>query len=208
MTSRLFLIRHGSTDMNKQRRYCGFLDIGINSNGRMQVRRLKTWFKGQLVDKVYSSDRKRAIQTAGIIFKGQKVKKVNGLREMHFGIFEGLTYQEILKKYPDIYKKWINNPLETTIPKGESLSIFRKRVVRAFKDIIAKHKNQEIAIVCHGGTISAFITYILKSRDFWKHIPDSASLSLLEAENRKFKVEFFNYTRHLAGIKIDPVKFK
>ncbi|MBU0503721.1 MAG: histidine phosphatase family protein [Candidatus Omnitrophota bacterium] len=208
MPSRLFLIRHGSTDMNKQRRYCGFMDIGINSNGRMQVRRLKARLKSLTVDKVYSSDRKRAIQTAGIIFKGEEVGKVSGLREMHFGVFEGLTYQEILKKYPVIYKRWIDEPFNTIIPKGESLNIFQKRVVRAFKDIIAKHHDQEIAIVCHGGTISAFITYILKSRDFWKHIPDSASLSVLGAEDGKFKVEFFNDTRHLSGIKIDPVKFK
>lgn len=208
MLSRLFLIRHGSTDFNKERRYCGFMDIGINGNGRAQVRRLKARFRGQPIDKIYSSDRKRAIQTAGIIFKGREVIKVSGLREMNFGVFEGMTYQEILKKYPVIYKKWINDPFKTIIPKGESLNIFRKRVVRVFKDIIVKHQGQEIAIVCHGGTISAFITYILKSRDFWKHIPDSASLSLLEAKNGKFKVEFFNDTRHLSGIKIDPVKFK
>lgn len=208
MPTKLFLIRHGSTDWNKQRRYCGFVDIGINNNGRAQARRLKKRLKDQGVDKVYCSDRKRAVQTAGIIFRGQEIKEVKALREMHFGIFEGLTYREILKKYPDIYKKWIDNPFDTIIPKGESLNIFRKRVIKAFRDIIAKYLNQEIAIVCHGGTISVFINHIIKSRDFWKYIPDSASLSVLEAKNGKFKVKFFNDTRHLSGIKIDPVKFK
>jgi len=208
MVTQLVLIRHGSTAWNKEYRYCGFTDIELNNKGKIQARRLRERLKSQGVDRIYTSDRKRAIQTAGIIFEGYDIEKIPDLREMHFGIFEGLTYKEILKRYPEIYKEWIENPFGTVIPSGENLDIFKKRVVRTFNKIIAKHPNQSIAIVCHGGAISIFITHILKTRDFWKYIPDSASLSILEVKDKKFKIRVFNDVRHLYGIKIDPVRFK
>lgn len=208
MATQLLLIRHGSTAWNKECRYCGFSDVGLNDNGRVQAGRLRRRFRSQSVDKIYSSDRKRAIQTADIAFKGYSVEKISDLREINFGIFEGMTYKEILMKYPDIYKKWIKDPFKTVIPFGESLDIFKRRVVKAFKKIAAEHSNQSIVIVCHGGTIGILMTHILKSGDFWKHIPDSASLSAVEVENKKFKIRLFNDISHLSGIKIDPVKFK
>jgi len=208
MATKLILIRHGSTNWNVKQKYSGFLDIALNDKGRVQARRLRRRLMNQVVHKIYSSDRKRAIQTARIVFKGCTIEKIPDLREMHFGIFEGLTYKQIMKKFPDIYKKWINNPFETVIPSGESLAILNKRVVKAFKKIILRHPNQTVAVVCHGGAISAFINHILKSKDFWKHIPQSASLTILELRNNKFKINLLNDISHLSGIKIDAVKFK
>lgn len=208
MATKLILIRHGSTNWNVKQRYCGFVDISLNSKGKIQARRLRRRLENEAVHKVYSSDSKRAIQTAGIIFKGHDIEKIQDLREMHFGIFEGLTYRQIMKKFPGIYKKWIKNPFETVIPSGESLAILKKRVVRTFKKIILRHSNQTVAIVCHGGAISVFINHILKSKDFWAHIPQSASLTVLELRNNKFKINLLNDISHLYGIKIDAVKFK
>ena len=208
MATKLFLIRHGSTDWNAKQRYCGFVDIALNNKGKAQAKRLCKRLKNETVHKVYSSDRKRAIQTAGIVFKGYDIEKIPDLREMNFGIFEGLTYKQIMKNFPDTYKKWIDNPFETVIPSGESLTILKKRVVKAFKKIILRHPNQTVAVVCHGGAISAFINHILKSKDFWEHIPQSASLTLLELKNNKFKINLLNDISHLSGIKIDAVKFK
>lgn len=206
--TKLILIRHGSTDWNVKHRYCGFFDIALNSKGKAQAKRLRKRLKNEIVHKVYSSDRKRAIQTAGIIFKGYDVEQVPDLREMHFGIFEGLTYKQIIKRFPAAYKKWISNPFETIIPSGESLGLLKKRVIRALKRIILRHPNQTVAVVCHGGAISAFINYILKSTEFWKHIPQSASLTILEVKNKKFKICLLNDVSHLNGIKIDAVRFK
>ncbi len=208
MTTRILLIRHGSTDWNVSQRYCGFVDVALNKKGRTQAGRLHKRLKDETVHKVYSSDRKRAIETAGIIFKGCDIEKVPDLREMHFGIFEGLTYKQIMKKFPDTYRKWIDNPFETVIPSGESLDILKKRVTRALKKIIMRHPNQTVAVVCHGGVISAFINYILKSKEFWKRIPQSASLTILELKNRKIKIRLLDDVSHLSGIKIDAVKFK
>jgi len=208
MATKLILIRHGSTDWNVEQRYCGLVDIALNRKGKAQSGRLHRRMKGETVHKVYASDRKRAVETAGIVFKGYDIEKIPDLKEMNFGIFEGLTYKQIKKKFPDTYKKWINNPFETIIPRGESLNILEKRVVKALRKIILRHPDQTVAVVCHGGAISAYINHLLKSKDFWKHIPQSASISIVKLENNKFKIKLLDDISHLSGIKIDAVKFK
>lgn len=197
MPTKLFLIRHGETDYNRKKRYSGFKDIPLNAKGRRQVGELHKRLKKEVVHKIYASDRKRAIETARIVFKDGPVEVMPDLREIHFGVFEGLTYKQIMKKYPVIYKKWLKDPFCVKIPKGEKLADFKKRVVKALKNIIVKHENETVAVVCHGGPISIFVNHILGQRDFWKHIPCSASLSVIEHKNGKSKIRSLSDTRHL-----------
>jgi broad specificity phosphatase PhoE len=197
MPTKLILIRHGETDFNRRKRYSGFKDIPLNLKGKRQIGKLHKRLKDDEVHKIYASDRSRAIESARIVFKDRSIESLAGLREIHFGIFEGLTYKEIMKKYPIVYKKWLKDPFRVKIPGGESLIEFRKRVVRELKNIIAKNKGKTVAVVCHGGPISIFINHILKSKDFWKHIPSSASLSIIEHKNGKSKIRLLNDTLHL-----------
>ena len=197
MPTKLILIRHGETPWNAEKRYCGFKDIGISAKGRKQAIHLKKRLNGYDIYGVYSSDKKRAIQTAKIIFTGMQIKKIADLKEMHFGVFEGLTYREIMKKYPKIYSAWLKNPFTAVIPEGESLISFRKRVSRALKKIISTNKNKTIVVVCHGGSISAFITGVLKSNDFWKYIPHAVSISIIEEKNNTLKLRVFDDIAHL-----------
>ncbi|MCK9602871.1 MAG: histidine phosphatase family protein [Candidatus Omnitrophica bacterium] len=197
MPTKLILIRHGETDLNLKKRYCGFLDIAINARGRKQAGKLYQRLRDEKIDKVYSSDRKRAVQTAKIIFKKRKIEILPGLREMHFGIFEGLTYKQIMKKHPMVYKKWLKDPYRITIPEGEGLPGLKKRVIASLTKVIRLNKNRTIAVVAHGGVISAFLNHILKSRDFWKHIPKSTGLSVIEFRKNKPEIKLFNDIRHL-----------
>jgi len=197
METKLILIRHGITDWNKQKKYCGFKNIGLNREGKIQALRLRKQLKSVKCDRVYSSDRRRAIQTARIIFRNPVITKVKKLRELNFGVLEGLSYKEIMKKYPIAYKKWLADPNKNNIPKGESMCSFKKRVSIAFKKIVRINPDKTIAVVCHGGTISIFITKILKSRGFWRYIPRPASISLVEYKKNKPTIKSFNNTTHL-----------
>ncbi len=197
MPTKILLIRHGQTEWNLRKRYCGSADLGLNACGKKEAEKLRKRLKDKPVHKIYSSDRIRAIETARIVFKRAGLEKIPGLSEMHFGIFEGLTYDEIMRKYPVIYKRWLRDPYGITIPKGEGLREFKKRVVSAFKKIIALNANKTVAVVCHGGAISIFLNHILKSKDFWKQIPKSASLSIVEYNNSKPKIRLFNDIAHL-----------
>ncbi|MDP2938851.1 MAG: histidine phosphatase family protein [Candidatus Omnitrophota bacterium] len=198
MSTKLILIRHGETDWNLQGRYCGLQDVELNRKGKRQASLLYKRLKVGRIHKVYSSDRKRAIQTAKIVFKGLDIERLSDLREMHFGIFEGLTYGQITKGYPQIYKKWLDSPLSSNIPQGENFYSFRKRILKVVRKIVSLNYNKTIAIVCHGGTIGILINHILKSRDFWRHIPASSSLSIVEYKNGKPKIRLLNDISHLS----------
>lgn len=200
MATKLILIRHGETEWNAQRRYCGCRDIGLNARGKKQAVKLRQRIRKEEIHKIYSSDRKRAIETARIVFNHTaKIEKIADLKEIHFGCFEGLTCSEIMKKYKAIYQQWMKDPFKTIIPGSQPLGDFRKRVVSAFKKIIALNPNRAVAAVCHGGSISAFITYILKTNAFWKHIPHSASISIVEYKNGRPEIQLLNDTKHLDG---------
>lgn len=197
MATRLLLIRHGQTAWNLEKRYCGFIDIDLNSKGINQAKCLSKRLTGEKIHKVYCSDRKRALQTAEIVLKARNPEKIPDLREIHFGVFEGLTYEEIMEKYSEIYMKWIKNPFSVVIPKGEDLHDFKARVITAFKDIIALNQDKTVAVFSHGGVISMFVNDILKTNDFWNQIPDSTSLTVVEYENGQAKITAFNDTSHL-----------
>lgn len=197
MATKLILIRHGQTTANREKKYSGFMDVRLDAEGIRQARKLYKRLKAVKVDKVYASDRKRAIESANIIFRDFPIEVMKDLREMHFGLFEGLTYEQLMKKYPRIFKKWLDNPFATKIPRGEHLAYFRKRVICAINKIVSSHPKKTVAVVCHGGTISILLNSISTTRDFWRKIPKSASLSVIEYKNGKPKICLFNDTAHI-----------
>jgi len=197
MATKLILIRHGQTEWNLKKRYSGFLDVGLNKTGKLQAKRLRSVFKKEKIDKIYASDRKRAIQTARIIFKKAPIEKVAGLREVHFGVFEGLTYKEIMVRHPVIYKQWLKDPFSVRIPKGEHLNDFKKRIVTALQRIVKLNKDKTVAVFTHGGAVSIYMGHLLKSSKFWEQVPQSASVTILEFKGKNPKIKLFNGVSHL-----------
>jgi len=197
MAVKLILIRHGQTDCNLEKRYSGFMDIELNDTGKFQVELLSSRIKLEPIDRVYCSDRKRAVQSAEIIFKNRDKQILPDLREINFGVFEGLTYKEIIERYPEVSRKWFEDPFNNNIPEGEALYDFEKRVLISFERIIKDNKGNTVAVVSHGGTISILINAILKQNDFWKQIPGSASMSTVEYNGDAARIRVFNDTSHL-----------
>lgn len=196
-TTKLILIRHGQTLWNQTKRYCGSKDIGLNRVGLAQAGLLCRKLKSKQVHKIYCSDKKRALQTAAIVFGPVKIEKIPGLGEIHFGAFEGLTHRQIMKKYAPIYKKWLKDPFSADIPQGEKLCDFKKRVIAAIKTIVKCNPGKTVAVVSHGGAISIFINHLLRSKNFWQQIPRPTSVSIIEYANRKPRIKVFNDTSHL-----------
>ncbi len=195
--TRLILIRHGITDWNKEKRYCGYKDIDLSKEGKLEALQLRNKFKSLNFDRVYSSDRKRAVHTARIIFNGAKLTKLKDLREMNFGALEGLSHEEIIKIYPQVYEKWLADPFKNSIPKAEHLNSFKRRVNNAIKKIINLNPSKTIPIVSHGGAISIFLSTILKTKNFWRYIPRAASITIVEYKKGKPKIKLFNQIGHL-----------
>jgi len=160
--TRLILIHHCETDYNLQNRYCGFNDPVLNNKGIWQSKRLACRLKDVKMDKIYSSDLKRAYQTAKIIFKSNTIEKLKDFREMNFGLFEGLRYKDIIKRYRKLYGDWLCNPLKVKIPGGEGLIDLSKRVKERLSIIFAQREYGTIALVTHGGPIRIILCEALR----------------------------------------------
>ncbi len=195
--TRLVLIRHGITEWNMERRYSGHKDVVLSREGIVQAEKLGNKLKAAKFDKVYCSDRRRALETCRIIFSKAKITKVRDLREIDFGALEGLRYKDVMEKYADVYEKWLKDPYKNNIPKVEKMKVFKKRVEAAVKKIVRSNFGKTVAIVCHGGVIGVFVSGILKARGFWSHIPSAASITVVEYEKGKPRIKKFNDTRHL-----------
>jgi broad specificity phosphatase PhoE len=197
MPTKLFLIRHGLTKANVKKQYSGSLNLGLNAQGRKQAKELSRRLTKEPIHKIYTSDKKRAIESARIIFKGRKIIRCHDLREINFGIFEGKCHREIMQSYPLLYQKWLDDPYHTFVPEAESLNSFQKRVRAALRDIASSCKDEIGAIVCHGATISIILSSICPSKRFWEFIPASGSLSAIEYRKNNPRIIFFNDTSHL-----------
>jgi len=180
--TRLFLIRHGETDYNLNRRYCGFSDLSLNETGRSQVQFLAERLKEFKIDTLYSSDLLRAVETAKIIFKDKTIHKMQEFREMNFGIFEGLNFVEIVEKSPKIYRRWIDNPLEVDIPEGETFTDFCNRVKKGLSFILSKNQDKQISLITHSGPIKVILCELLGCGldKFWDLKQDNTALNIID----------------------------
>lgn len=168
---KLILIRHGLTEYNLAKRYCGLSNIGLSAIGKQNAQHLRNKLSRVRIDKVFCSDLKRCRQTARIIFSGSSLKIVTNpnLREINFGEWEGLTFEQVHNKSPSIYKKWLKNPFLVDIPGGENINNFISRVKKELENIRANCPDKTVALVTHLGVIRAIFNTLLfiKKDDFW-----------------------------------------
>lgn len=204
MPTKLILIRHGQTDWNLKKRYLSLTDIDLNEEGLRQAAKLRRRLRKENIHKVYSSDARRTLHFAGIAFKGIPIEEAPELREINFGVFEGLTYRKIMEKYPEIYTRWLDKPFGVVIPKGESLSDFRKRVKKALAKIISLNTDKTLAILTHAGPIKIILSDILKLKDIWKINVDLASLNVIKIKGAKAEILLLNDTSYLVNAKKIP----
>jgi alpha-ribazole phosphatase len=199
---RLILVRHGHTIYNEENRYQGQSDIPLNEKGLEQAKLLRKRFKNEKIEIIFSSDLKRAFQTAEEIVKGRNIKiiKDERLREINYGVFEGLNVEEIKSKYNEILENWWNQPFKTRIPKGEKLKDLEKRVSQFLKEIFNKYKHKNVMIVSHSGPLRIIVLKclnlplsLIRSIRF-----DNASVSIVEIERKIGGVlSLLNDTSHL-----------
>ena len=201
--SRLLLIRHGRTNLQKEDRYWGNTDIPLNALGIKQAEQLRARLSSEKITAVYSSTLSRARDTAKIIAAGYRldVTACEELCECNFGYVEGLTYDEIKKLYPALAEE-LGKMKAINFPGGESLDRFYVRV-KTFLQRLEKHKPQDtIAIVAHGGSLRMLICHLLELEvKHWHRMRiDSASLSIVEAYPHISILNLLNDTSHLIPV--------
>ena len=156
--TRLLLIRHGETAWNVDTRIQGHTDIALNDTGRWQAQRVGRALADEPKAAVYASDLQRAADTAHAIAQAHAegalpVQLHPGLRERHFGHFEGLSFAEIEARWPDDAQAWRTRVPHWTPQGGESLLQVRERIRATLDDIAAAHLGEQIVLVAHGGIL-------------------------------------------------------
>lgn len=153
----LCLIRHGETDWNAERRYQGHIDIDLNANGMTQAAAAARGLQGERFDALYSSDLSRTRSTAAHLAAatGLPIELVSGLRERHFGLFQGRTAAEVAALDPHAHRLYEARDPDHDFGDGESLRTFSTRVVTTLTRLATAHSGQRLLIVCHGGVLDA-----------------------------------------------------
>lgn len=201
--TRLLLARHGQTDWNETHRFQGQADTPLNETGLAQATALGKRLAGEPIEQIYSSDLQRALITAQAVAGAHDcpITAEPRLREMSFGAWEGLTYQQIESQHPEILQRWQDDMLTVTPPGGENLLEVAERVASAVAEILSAHPGQRVLLVAHGGPLQVLIcqAFGLSPAQFWQFYLSPASLSEVRFYPAGPILNALNDTCHLEG---------
>ncbi len=164
----VWLIRHGETLWNRERRFQGHRDIALSDQGRAEAKACQAHLVGRPFDGLFSSDLSRASETARIAFEAHGLEPTmdTRFRERHMGVLQGHTRDEIPQLFPDAWSAFNENQPNAEVEGGgESIAMVRQRVFAALGDIFQAFQGQRIAVVSHGGVARVCLRHILGVRD-------------------------------------------
>ncbi len=205
MVTRLYLIRHGETEGADKKRYKGHIDVPLSENGIKQMERLSKYIRQLIVhssqstklNAVYCSDLSRAVKSAEVIAGPHAVKPVvvKAFRERNFGIWEGMSFNEIKEKYPEEFNAWADNPLEFSPMQGESTIEVKDRALKALNGVLEKHKDESIAIVSHGGINRIVLCHLFGTplENIFRIEQDFGAVNIIEFYDEYPVVKLINY---------------
>jgi broad specificity phosphatase PhoE len=198
---RLLLVRHGQSTWNHERRIQGQLDPPLSDEGRRQAAQLARRLAGRRFGGLYTSDLKRASETATLI--GQAVgldpEPLAGLREIFLGQWEGLRTEDLAVRFPVAWASWTEEPDWDLVPGGEGSAAFEARVGTAIDAIFKSHVEGDVVAVTHGGVIQIALHHVVgrPGRGIFPFRIQNASVSVLERRNGRVVVSGVNDIAHL-----------
>lgn len=195
----LFLVRHGETDWNVNRRFQGSSDQPLNATGEVQARQLAYSLREHAFDHIFASDLSRVMHTARIALPDDlSITPEPRLREISFGKFEGLTWDEIQATYPDEFTLWQQDRRQNPHG-GETLDMVVARVHSFVNDLRAAHDDARIAAFAHGGTIGILLSLLLGTPPdkWWQFRIDNTAVSEIAIYESGSVLLRFNDTYHL-----------
>lgn len=184
---KLILVRHALTVDNQKSRLSGHIDSSISEEGKEQIDKITNYLKDFDIDKIYTTTSSRTKDTVKKLseLKSIEIIEKESLKEISFGDFEGLTFDEIKDKYPKEFQDMIQKGYEYKYPNGESLIDSYNRVCIELDNIISNNDNRTILICSHGGTIRNIITYLISNsyKYHWNFKIDNGSVTILEVQD-------------------------
>ncbi len=199
---KIYLIRHGETEWNKQLRYQGQKDVPLNDEGHRQAMLLARFLEKENIEVIYSSPLLRARETAMVITSKRDIKLQleEGFLEINFGEWEGRRYTDLNEEQRQVAACWYNTPESVCIPGGEPFLAFRQRILNTYNHIIKTNKDKNIGIITHAGVIRVIISSVLEMPEGilarLRLSPASLSIVLYDDWGNSY-LELLNGTCHL-----------
>ena len=163
MTTRLYLIRHGATELSAEDRFAGGTDVDLSSQGRWQAERLAARLADDRITAMYCSPMRRTIETATIVARPHGLAPIlrDELREIHHGAWETMRRSEVEAQFPEEYAAWQEDPFTFAPRGGESGLSVMARALPAIREIVIRHSGENVAVVSHKATIRLLISSLL-----------------------------------------------
>ena len=206
MVTILLVVRHGQTAWNKEERFRGQTDLPLDETGLRQAQATGQYITARYrPNAVLSSPLRRAMQTAEAICRplNLTVEPHQGLLDLNFGDFAGLTIPEARARSPEICRAWFSAPHTVRFPGGESLDDVRGRVKELVHYVVGQHSNQQVVLVTHQVVCRVLFCVLLDldNRWFWRLRVDTASVTAYEVDRGQVTLVFSNDTCHLHALK-------
>jgi probable phosphoglycerate mutase len=205
VTTRLYLIRHGSTPLTAEDRFSGAAGVDLSDEGRDQVHRLAERLRGEPLRAVYSSPLSRTRETAEIVAGPHRLVPVDrdGLREISHGRWEGLTRREVEQRFAGEYAAWEADPFTFAPEGGESGLSVLARALPVVRDVVGAHAGECVAVVSHKATLRILLSSLLgfDARGYRDRLDQApACLNIVDFKDPvRARLMLFNDVSHYAG---------
>ncbi len=203
-STEVILVRHGQTEWNRMQRFRGRVDIPLNATGRVQAKSIaRRLARRGIPATIFASPLGRCVQTAKAIAAatGAQVQILEGIVDLDSGDWQGLTPDEVEKRYPDMYRTWLSAPQDARIPRGETLDHVRARAVAALEQCTERHTGQRIVLVSHDAVCKVLVCAVLglDNSHFWRIKQDNAAINIFERRGEDYIIKTINDTCHVEG---------
>lgn len=214
--TRVILVRHGTTAWNLGHRFQGHQDVPLSELGRLQAGRIASRLRNERFTSAYASDLMRTRETAEAVMarRGIQLQLTPELREMSFGVWEGLTSKQIAQTFPLEWEAWVEDPVHVCPPAGESLERLAERAAAFFESALKfetndaasdrRRRRPTMLFVCHGGTLRALLTHLLDLPldRYWRFAVRPGSISILDLYPEGAIAAVIGETSHLEGLRV------
>ena len=204
--TKFILVRHGQSKANEGGFLAGITDVPLSTLGEKQAKAVSEYIlKSYQVDVIYSSPLERACNTVKGVSEALNLPiiKENALREFDFGVWEGLTLEDIKQNHDNGYSKWAKDPGVFVPEGGESMTQLQNRVVKSLKEIAKKEDGKTVLIGSHSSVIRALQCYVQKlPLTKMKNTPwvVNGSIADINFDGEDFYIIKYGFDGHLANI--------
>jgi probable phosphoglycerate mutase len=202
MPTRIYLVRHGETELTAEDRFAGSTNVPLSAEGRLQVAALADRLSCDTLDGVYASDMDRTMETARILAEPQgcEIKPEPALREIAYGHWEKCKRKEIEREFSTEYNAWQEDPLTVAPEGGESGIQVLARALPVMRHIVRTHQEGSVLVVAHKGTNRLLVSSLLglDARTYRDRLDQSpAALTILDfVSDVRARLSLFNDISH------------